>query len=615
MSLDIRTAAFGHKKIFSAIISTFILLWASLSSPVNAEETKVSVSHGFAMHGDPKYPADFTHFDYANPKAPKGGTLRLGVVGDSFDSFNPFVIKGVPAAGVAGFMHDTLAKSSGDEAFSEYGLIAEKIEIPEDRSWVTFHLNPKARFHDGHPITAEDVIFTFKMLTENEQSQPFYKAYYADVKEVLAVDERTVRFNFKSNKNKELALILGQLPVLPKHYYENHDFAAADLSVPLGSGPYKLKSFEPGRSITYERVKDYWAADLPVNNGFYNFDEITYEYYKDHTIALEAFKAGEFDVRIENTAKNWATAYTGPQFDKGNIVKEQLPESTPSGMQAFIFNIRKDIFKDPKVRQALGLAFDFEWTNANLFYGQYARTNSFWDNSELAAKGLPKGEELEILNRFKGKIPNEVFTKEYQAPTNPKPGNIRNNLRKATGLLKEAGWEINNGKLVNKKSGKPLAFEITIFDQGFERIVLPFVQNLKRLGVDASLRRIDTTQYINRIRDFDFDMIVYTIGQSNSPGNEQREFWHSSRANVKGSRNLIGIADPVIDELIDLVITAPDRESLVARTHALDRVLLWNHFVIPQWHLPYERIAYWKKLAHPEKQTKVGSDLSTWWIK
>ncbi|WP_020408866.1 extracellular solute-binding protein [Hahella ganghwensis] len=614
MSLDINTAAFGQKKIYSSLTFLVAIIWVGLLTTASAEEPNITISHGFAMHGDPQYPEDFEHFSYANPNAPKGGTLKLGVVGDSFDSFNPYVIKGVSAAGI-GFLHDTLAKASGDEAFSEYGLLAEKIEMPDDRSWVAFHLNPKARFHDGHPITAEDVIYTFKMLTENDQSQPFYKAYYADVEEIVAVDDRTVRFNFKSDENRELPLILGQLPVLPKHYYEKRDFSDANLTVPLGSGPYKIKSFEPGRSIVYERVKDYWAAELPVNKGFFNFDEIVYEYYKDHTVALEAFKAGEFDVRLENTAKSWATAYTGPQFERGDIIKEQLPESTPKGMQAFIFNIRRDVFKDPKVREALGLAFDFEWTNANLFYGQYSRTDSYWVNSELASDGLPSGEELDILKRFKGKIPEKVFTEEYQPPTNPEAGNIRKNLRKASQLLKEAGWVVQNGKLVNKASGKPLAFEITLYSQGFERIVLPFIQNLKRLGIDASLRRIDTTQYINRLRDFDFDMVVYTISQSNSPGNEQIEFWHSSRANVKGSRNLIGIADPVIDELIELVIKAPDRESLIARTHALDRVLLWNHFVIPQWHLPYERIAYWKKLAHPEKQTKLGSDLSTWWIK
>jgi len=579
-----------------------------------AKQQNGMIAHGFAMHGEPRYPADFKHFSYANPKAPKGGSLKAGIVGNSYDSFNPFVIKGVAASGIS-LIYDTLTKSAGDEAFSEYGALAQKIEMPADRSWVTFHLNPAAKFHDGHPVTAEDVIFTFNELTTNEQAQPFFKAYYGDVKEVIALDEHRVRFNFKHDQNRELPLILGQLSVLPKHFYEKRKFENADLTPPLGSGPYRIKKFESGRSVTYERVKDYWGSDLPVNQGFFNFDEIVYEYYKDQTVALEAFKAGEYDVRVENTAKFWANQYQGPRFTRGEIIKEQLPQNVPSGMQGFVFNTRKDIFKDKKVREALGLAFDFEWANTNLFYGQYSRTKSYWDNSELASRGLPEGEELEILDKFRSQLPVEVFIEEFKVPTNPKPGNIRANLRSAARLLSIAGWHIVDGKLVNEESKQPFEFEILLVSQGFERIVLPYTQNLKRLGVEANVRRIDTTQYINRVREFDFDMIVFTYGQSNSPGNEQFEFWHSSKADAKGSRNLIGIRNPVIDELIELVINAPDRDSLVQRTRALDRVLLWNHYVVPQWHIPYQRIAYWKKLARPEKQTKSGADLMTWWVR
>ena len=600
---------------YSRFHTACVLLLSVLTTTpsIAASNQDVTIAHGFAMHGDPAYGKDFQHFSYANPDAPKGGRLRLGVVGNSFDSFNPFVIKGVSASGI-GQIYDTLAVQAEDEPFSGYGLVAEKIEMPKDRSWVTFHLNPKARFHDGHPITAEDVIFTFDSLTKNEKAQPFYRAYYADVKEVIAESDHKVRFNFKDDKNKELPLILGQLPILPKHFYQKHKFETANLDIPLGSGPYRVKSFESGRSITYERVKDYWAKDLPVKKGFYNFDEIIHEYYKDSTVALEAFKAGEFDFRLENSSKNWATQYKGPQFDKGKIVKKEFSTGVPAGMQGFVFNLRRPMFADVKVREALGLAFDFEWTNKNMLYGQYKRTNSYWANSELASRDLPQGEELKILNEYKDKLPSELFSKPFKLPENPTPRSIRQNLRKATQLLKSANWVVKDGKLVNSK-GKPFEFEFLLSSPSMERVVLPFIDNLKRLGITANARLVDTTQYIKRVRDFDFDMLVLVIAQSNSPGNEQLEFWHSSRAELNSSRNYMGIKNPVIDELIEKVIDAPDRGSLVQRTRALDRALLWNYYVIPQFHIPYERIAYWSKLAHPEKHSLRGAEIMTWWAK
>ncbi|WP_232465118.1 extracellular solute-binding protein [Oleiphilus messinensis] len=594
-----------------------IIFSLSLQSVVVAEEVaakEVAAVHGLAMHGTPKYGADFTHFEFVNPNAPKGGTLTRETIGDNFDTFNPFLVKGVPAAGV-GLMFDTLTKHSGDEAFTEYGLIAEKIQMPEDRSWVIFHINPKAKFSDGQPITAEDVKFTFEMLTTSDKVQPFYKTYYGDVTEVQILDPLRIKFQFKNDQNKELPLILGQLNILPKHFWATRNFEKADLTVPVGSGPYLLESYEAGRRVVWKRNPDYWAKNLPVNKGFYNFDEIIYEYYKDRTVALEAFKAGEFDFTVENTARNWANAYVGPKFDSGELVKEEIHHKRPAGMQAFVFNTRRTKFDNPQVRRALAYAFDFEWTNQNLFYSQYKRTNSYFENSELASRGLPSAAELEILQPYKSQLPEEVFTKAYQAPTTAAPSNLRKNLREGLKILKAAGWNIVNGTLVNGKTGQPLKFEIMLYSKDFERIVQPFIQNLKKMGVQASIRLVDTTQYINRIREFDFDMLVYTIPQSNSPGNEQRDFWYSGNADVQGSRNIPGVKDPVVDALIEKVISATDREDLIAHTRALDRVLLWNHYVIPNWHNPSARVAYKANLMRPAITPDSGADLMTWWFK
>jgi microcin C transport system substrate-binding protein len=597
--------------------AAFCLLMSCVfaSSLALAETPTAKPTHALAMHGAPKYPADFQHFEYANPNAPKGGRMKQAVVGDNFDTFNPFIIRGVAAAGVSNYLYDTLTRHANDEAFSEYGLIAETIEMPEDRSWVTFHINKNARFHDGKAITADDVIFTFKLLTEHEQAQPFYRAYYGDVKEVKKLDDHRVHFVFKTDQNKELPLILGQMQVLPKHWWEKRDFGAASLEIPVGSGPYKIKNVQAGRTVTWERVKDYWAKDLPVNRGFFNFDEIDFEYYKDNTVALEAFKAGQYDVRREQTARNWATQYTGERFDKGLIIKEEIPHEMPVGMQAFIYNTRRPQFQSPLVREALAYAFDFEWTNANLFYGQYKRTQSYFENSELASRGLPTSQELEILKPFKDKVPPEVFTKTYAAPVNEGPNALRENLRIAMEKLQQAGWEIQGGKLVHAKTKQPFTFEILLVQKDFERVVLPFVKNLQRLGITANVRLIDVSQYVNRLRGFDFDMFIWTLGQSDSPGNEQRDYWHSANADVPGARNFIGVKDPVVDQLIDLIIAAPDRDALIHRTRALDRVLLWGHYSIPQWHNQTTRIAYWNKYGHPAVAPKQGVDLDTWWIK
>ena len=583
---------------------------AAAASPATAGG-KASAGHGIAMHGDLKYGPAFTSFDYANPKAPKGGRLKQAAVG-TFDSFNPFIVRGNPAAGI-GQVYDTLMTSSADEPFSEYGLLAEKIEVPDDRSWVAFTLRPEARWHDGKPVTPEDVIFSFETL--RTKGQPFYRAYYGNVDKAEKTGPRTVKFSFKPGENRELPLILGQLNVLPKHWWESREFDKTSLELPLGSGPYRIRSFEPGRRVVYERVRDYWGEKLPVNAGRNNFDEIEVDYYRDDTVELEAFKAGEYDFRPENSAKAWATAYDVPALKTGLMKKEAIPNKRPVGMQAWAFNTRRKPFDDPRVREALGWAFDFEWSNQNLFYGQYKRTRSFFDNSELAATGLPSAAELAVLEPFRGKIPEQVFTTEYQPPKTDGSGDARQNLRKAAELLALAGWKVDpkTRKLVNAE-GKEMRFTILLVSPLFERIALPFVKNLERLGITADVRTVDSAQYRRLLDEFDYDVIVANWPQSNSPGNEQRSFWGSAAAGQQGSQNYLGIADPTVDALIEAVIAAPDRDALVARTRALDRVLQWGQWVIPQWHIADDRVAYWDKFGRPAVVPDQGVQIDTWWI-
>ncbi len=571
----------------------------------------VAKAHGIAMYGDLKYGPDFTHFDYADPNAIKGGEVRLHAIG-TYDSLNPFILKGVPAASLNGFLFETLTENALDEPFSEYGLIAETIEVPADRSWVTFTLRPEARWHDGTPITADDVIFSFNIL--RKKGHPFYRAYYKSVAKVEKLGERRVRFDFVAGVNRELPLIMGQLPVLPKAYFENRDFAKTTLDPPMGSGPYRVESVDPGRSITYARVKDYWAANLPVRRGRFNADRIRIDYYRDPTVAMEAFKAHEYDFRAENTSKVWATAYVGPPFDAGLIIKEEIPHSIPTGMQGFFFNTRRDKFADRRVREALGYAFDFEWTNKNLFNGAYTRTRSYFSNSELASSGLPGPDELKLLEPFRDQLPPEVFTKEYRPPKTDGSGNPRRNLRQALRLLRAAGWEVRDGRLVSKANGRPMEIEFLIVSPAFERVIAPFVKNLARLGITARIRLVDTAQYQKRLEQFDFDIIVGSIGESMSPGNEQRNYWTSTAADTPGSRNYAGIRSPVVDALVDKLIAAESRKALVAAARALDRVLLWGYYVIPQWHIRYFRVAYWNKFSRPEITPKYGLGFDTWWI-
>ncbi|WP_041042484.1 extracellular solute-binding protein [Paramagnetospirillum magnetotacticum] len=583
---------------------------ALLLCPAVRAETVAPV-HGLAMHGTPKYGPGFKHFDYVNPNAPKGGEMKMAEIG-GWDSLNPFIVKG-EAPNAADLPFETLMVSSADEAFSEYGLIAESVEVPADRSWVVFNLRPKARWHDGKPITADDVVFSFEIL--KAKGHPRYRFYYAAVDKVERLAERRVRFSFKPGDNRELPLIIGQLPILPKHYWQGRDFATTTLEPPLGSGPYKVAGFETQRSITYERVKDYWGADLAVRRGEHNFDRLRYDSYRDTTVALEAFKAGEYDWRLENEAKKWATAYedwSGLKDKRGR--KQAFANQRPAGMQGYAFNLRRSLFADVRVRRALGLAFDFEWTNKTLFYSQYKRTASYFANSELASTGLPSPLELKVLEPLRDKVPPEVFTTEFRPPATQGDGNIRPNLRAAMKLLEEAGWQVVDGKLVDG-SGKPFSFEILLVQPAWERITLPFARNLSRLGIEASVRTVDTAQYKNRIDHYDFDMVVHVWGQSQSPGNEQLGFWGSESADEPGGQNLAGIKNPAVDALVEQVISAPDRETLVARTRALDRVLLWNHYVIPQWHLGLDRLVWWDKFAMPEITPANGVQPMTWWMK
>ena len=570
-----------------------------------------SVLSGHAMtmfdNEIPKYTATFPYFDYVNPAAPKGGTLRLAVDG-TFDSFNSFIPKGNAAS--TGSV-ETLLVNSADEPFTAYGLIAETMEWPADRSWVIFNLRSEARWHDGIPITADDVVWSFETLVE--KGMPFYRYYYSAIDSAEALSKHRVRFNFKESGNQELPLITGQLPVLPKHYWASRDFSTTTLDPPLGSGPYRIQKFEAGRYIVQERVTDYWGANLPVRRGMNNFDIIRTEYFRDATPIRLALKAGDIDFRLENQSKAWADDYNVAVVDKGLLNKEMVPHRQPTGMQAFVMNTRRTLFQDPRVRQALGYAFDFEWSNRTLFNGQYTRTTSYFSNSELASSGLPQGEELALLEHYRGRIPDAVFNQAYTIPVTDGSGRPRENLRKATALLKDAGWTVRDLKLINEATGVPFTFEVLLSSKAFERIVLPYTQNLKQLGIEAKIRLVDRTQYMERYRQKDFDMLVAVWGQSETPGNEQREYWGSDAADSVGSRNLAGIKDPVVDELIELLVKSDSREQLNVRTRALDRVLLWGHYVVPHWHIRADRVLYWDKFSRPATPVRSGVMRSRWW--
>ena len=575
--------------------------------------------HALSLFGDIKYPADFKRFDYVNADAPKGGVARMISIG-TFDNFNLAVagIKGTLAPAAA-LIYETLMTKSQDEVVTEYGLLAEAAAHPDDFSWVTYRLREKARWHDGKPVTPEDVIFSINVLKKHS---PMYGSYYRHVVKAEKAGERDIKFTFDSAGNRELPTIVGELPVLPRHYWEGtdsqgrkRDISATTLEPPLGSGPYRIKEFVAGRSVVLERVKDYWGASLPVQVGLNNFDEMRFEFFRDNTVALEAFKADQADWIAENSAKQWATAYDFPAVAEKRVVKEEFPINDSGRMQGFAFNLRRDQFKDARLRRAFNYAFDFEEMNKQLFYGQYKRINSYFEGTELASSGLPQGQELQILETVRDKVPAEVFTTPYQNPVGGNPESVRANLRESARLVKEAGLEVRERKLVDA-AGKPVTVEILVQDPAAERIALFYKPSLERIGVTTSIRVVDDAQYQNRLRSFDFDMIIDQWGESLSPGNEQREFWGSPAADQPGSRNAIGIKNPAIDALIEKVIFAGDRADLVAATKALDRVLLWNFYVVPQFTYGFSRYARWDRFSHAEPLPKYGrSGLpSLWWF-
>jgi microcin C transport system substrate-binding protein len=591
-------------KAFAALAAILLI-----AGPAAATEKR----HATSLIGTPKYGPDFKHFGYVNPEAPKGGSARLWAQG-TFDSFNLIPFKGSRAAGI-GLIYDQLMDTSLDEPSTEYSQIAEWVSYPPDFSSVTYKLRDAARWHDGKPITPEDVIFSLNTL---KQHNPQYAFYYKNVTGAEKTGEREVTFRFDEKNNRELPQIVGQLIVLPKHFYEGEGKPSPSetwLTIPLGSGAYRVKAFEPGRYVVYERVKDYWAASLPVNVGKHNLDEIQYDYYRDPTVAFEAFKAGKIDYFNETSAKNWATSYDFPALNTGKVIKRgDVVLKNPEPMQAFAFNTRRSKFADPRVRQAFNLALNFEWMNQNLFFGQYKRVGSFFENTELAARGLPEGKELAILEEVRGQIPPEVFTAEYKNPLNATPTDARNNARQAARLLQEAGWEIKDGVLTNSKTGEAMNVEFLLVQPTFERVVAPYIDSLARLGVKGAMRVVDVPQYQRRTDDFDFDIVVDSFAQSESPGNEQRDFWGSQAADRQGSRNSIGIKNPAVDKLIDRIIFAKDREELVAASRALDRVLLWNHYLVPQWYAPNERFAYWNRYSHPQTLPSRAIGFPTiWW--
>ena len=588
-----------------------ILFLLLLCTSLALADSKVYHTHALTLYGDPKYPADFTHFDYVNPDAPKAGQIRLAAIG-TYDNFNPFILKGIAAAGSL-LLYNRLCTKAKDEPFTEYGQLARRMQMPSDRSWVVFELHPEARWHDGVSISATDVIFSFKTLTT--QGIPFFRTFYADVDTVFAIDERRVKFQFKDATNREMPLIVGQLRILPAHYWEGRDFGATTLEPPLGSGPYKIADFEPGRSITYERAEEYWGRNIPVHKGRHNFDIIRYEYYRDRNVAIEAFKAGEYDYRSLDNSKEWATDYEGfAPIAEGRMVKEAIPHQLIRGMSGFAFNIRREKFKDRRVRRALAYAYDFEWTNKQLFYDLFDRSKSYWGNADLGSSGLPTGRELEILEEYRGRIPEEVFTAQYIPPTTDGSGQNRTNLRRAKKLLAKAGWSVFDGALTHAETGEVMRFEFLLGSSTHERVLGPVVQNLERLGIAATVRTVDAVQYQHRVKDFDYDIVSAYWRQTLSPGNEQRNFWSSKASQSQGSRNYAGISDPIVDELIERQIAAPDRETQVAVTRALDRILLWGHYVIPGSHSSAYRMAYWNKFSHLPEPARNGLGFpDTWW--
>ena len=599
-----------------------LLLFLSLALSFTASAT-ISESHGYAQFGTLKYPASFSHFDWVNPDAPKGGTLRIMASG-TFDTLNPYTFKGSSPISTAHFLqyganelNEPLMVGtgaydpSGDEPASSYGLIARSVEYSEDRSWVVFNLRPEARFHDGKPITAYDVAFSYRLLRND--GHPQYRTNLQEVKRVDILGRHRIRFVFKRTGNPLLILRLGELPVLPQHYWKDRDFKSTTFEAPLGSGPYRIVQVVPGRRLVFERVKDWWGKDLPVNRGKYNFDRVEVEFYRDNHVAFEAFKAGEFDFYIENQAKNWSNGYRFPAVTRGEVIRAEIPHQIPTQTQALFMNTRRDLFSDRRVREALGLMFDFEWTNRTLFNNAYVRAASYYPNSEFSATGKPEGAEWLLLSPHRDKLPARLLTEPPTQPVTDGRGIPRETLRRALGLLADAGWKPSGQELRNAR-GQRLEFEIMLVNPSLERILQPYTANLASIGIRANLRTVDRAQYKQRLDQFDYDMILLTLPQTLSPGLEQSLYFHSSQVNIKGGKNYAGVNDPVVDEMIDKLLSAQTRDEQVAATRALDRVLLWQHYSIPNWYINYHRLAYRNRFAFVTTPPYTLG-LRTWWLK
>ncbi|WP_287231501.1 MULTISPECIES: extracellular solute-binding protein [Vibrio] len=587
----------------SVLLGTMI---ASLSSIGYAKVIETTSLVGF---GEAKYPSNFTHFDYVNPDAPKFGKMTYGRVG-TYDNFNRFASRGVAAA-ATGELYDTLMFSPSDEIDAYYPLIAERVRYSDDYTWLEVDINPKARFHDGESITAHDVAFTFdKFMTEGV---PQYRVYYKDIKSVTAKDDLTVRIEMATPNREKMFSFAQTTRVLPEHFWKDKKFSEPLATPPVGSSAYKIADYKSGQSVTYSLVDDYWAKDLPVNVGRNNFKEVQYDYYRDDTVMLEAFKAGEFDFRLENSAKFWANSYSGVNFDKGYITKQEIPHQKPENTQAFVFNTQSEVFKDARVREALTYAMDFEWMNKNMFYGQYTRTRSYFQNTDYEAKGVPSAKELKVLEPFKDAIPPRVFTEQFQPPVTDGSGRIRNQMRTAFELLKEAGWELKNKVLTNTKTGQPFSFELLIYSPTTERIAIPVQKNMKRMGIDMKIRSIDTTQYIKRLRDRDFDMVSSAYSANPYPSPNLMIVWNSNY--IDSTYNTAGVIDPVVDSLtMEISKKQQDPDALLSLGRALDRVLQWNFYIIPQWHVSEYRVAMWDKFERPDNMPRYDLGIDTWWI-
>lgn len=582
----------------------------------HAETAGAVISDCIALYGESKYKSWFKHFDYVNAKAPQGGRLVLPAYG-TFDNFNPYIFKGVAATFVASLSFETLGFSPADDPFTVYPLLAEKFDLPKDKSYVGFILNPKAKFSDGSAVLADDVIYSFKAITE--QGSPIYKMYYADVDRVEKINEREVRFYFKKNiKNKELPLILSQFSVFSAKDWKDKDFSKPRLEVPLGSGPYKVIDFQVNKFVELKKNPQYWGKNLPSRRGFFNFETIRYDYYQDTTVTLQALFAGNIDAREEYIAKIWMTGYDNELVKSGKIIKEQLEHNNPAMLQNFAFNLRRSKFEDRRVRKAIDLAFNFEWANTKLFYGQYRRLFSYFTNTGMEAVGLPEGKEKEILQRYKDRLNPEIFSVPYSPTFNIDMNNSRENLKKAVSLLKEAGYDFVDGKMTNLSTKEPLEFEILSSSANgstFTKVMLPFIENLRKIGIKAVFRNLEINIFKNRLDNFDFDMAIISYPVSQLPGNEQREYWGSESADIKGSNNIIGIKNPVVDDLIKGLVAVQKKEDYVAYVKALDRVLLSENYMIFQWYSPYSRIAYRNKFGKPAAKYKIGFQPYLWWVK